>query len=291
VPVTDLTRLYHTFNDPQWLRLDPLGIVDATLSPADFELVSFLVAGLSYGRFEQTRKSATALWQNLSSLGIEKNGSGLSSLLSASNQNFALEALEALGSWTHRLNLARDVAEILHCLSVTLKRHGSLCRTYQKCHHDSPRVQIEHFANELLEGKDSLPSQWRSTGPWKGTGAEWFVSSPKNGSSCKRLMMWLRWMIRSDHIDPGIWNSDLIVDDTLPNPRSSRLFWPVDTHVLNWAKKNKVLSLSASANWKSVEKITEHFRALHPDDPVQFDFAICHLGIVAHRKLEERAQH
>ena len=90
-------------------------------------------------------------------------------------------------------------------------------------------------------------------------------------------MMWLRWMIRSDQIDPGLWVHAL-QDPALPPPSSTRLFWPVDTHIFRWARERRILKRK-SPNWAAVEEITRAFRALTPEDPVRYDFALCQEGM------------
>jgi uncharacterized protein (TIGR02757 family) len=95
-------------------------------------------------------------------------------------------------------------------------------------------------------------------------------------------MMWLRWMIRQDDIDPGTWIR--LHDPALPRPVASRLFVPVDTHIFTWARRNGVIT-QKSPNWRAVEKITAHFRAMCPDDPVKYDFEICHAEMARARGL------
>ena len=95
---------------------------------------------------------------------------------------------------------------------------------------------------------------------------------PELGSACKRMNLFLRWMVRKDELDFGLWN------EISP----SKLVIPVDTHI---AKISKTLKLTTYKNvsWKMAEQITENLKKFDPSDPLKYDFALCHIGM---RKLE-----
>jgi uncharacterized protein (TIGR02757 family) len=99
------------------------------------------------------------------------------------------------------------------------------------------------------------------------------VSDPGKKSACKRLFLYLRWMIRRDAVDPGVWNQD-----------SSRLIVPVDTHML---KFGRILGLTErnQPDLKTALEITEGFRRISPEDPVRYDFSLTRLGIYPHDKV------
>ena len=100
-------------------------------------------------------------------------------------------------------------------------------------------------------------------------GVRFFFPSPSEGSACKRLNLYLRWMVRpEDGIDCGVW--------TRVKPR--QLVIPLDTHI---ARISTYIGLTDMRNpgWKMALDITHSLQRLHPDDPVRYDFALCHLGI------------
>ncbi len=100
-------------------------------------------------------------------------------------------------------------------------------------------------------------------------GVRFFFPNPSEGSACKRLNLYLRWMVRpEDGIDCGVW--------TAVKPR--QLVIPLDTHI---ARISSYIGLTRmrSPGWAMALDITRHLRRLHPDDPVRYDFALCHLGI------------
>jgi uncharacterized protein (TIGR02757 family) len=102
-------------------------------------------------------------------------------------------------------------------------------------------------------------------------GVKFMFSDPVNGSACKRMNLFLRWIVRKDQLDFGLWNEI----------HTSQLIIPVDTHV---AKICKMIGLSSTKNvsWKMAEEITNKLKKFDPADPVKYDFAICHIGM---RKL------
>jgi uncharacterized protein (TIGR02757 family) len=91
---------------------------------------------------------------------------------------------------------------------------------------------------------------------------------PSAGSACKRMNLFLRWMVRKDELDFGIWNE-------IP---SAKLVIPVDTHIARICKKLKLTRLN-NVSWKMAEEITDNLRKFDPNDPVKYDFAICHIGM------------
>jgi uncharacterized protein (TIGR02757 family) len=100
-------------------------------------------------------------------------------------------------------------------------------------------------------------------------GVRFFFPDPADGSPCKRLNLYLRWMVRSDRLDFGQWDG---VDP-------AKLVIPLDTHIAR-ISKNIGLTRRASPDWKMAEEITEALKALDPADPVKYDFALCRLGIL-----------
>jgi uncharacterized protein (TIGR02757 family) len=100
-------------------------------------------------------------------------------------------------------------------------------------------------------------------------GLRHFLPSPLEGSACKRLNLYLRWMVRPDDgVDFGLW----------PQIPTDRLIIPLDTHI---CRIGQFLGLTRrkTPDWKMAEEITRSLRAISPDDPVQYDFVLCHMGI------------
>ncbi len=97
------------------------------------------------------------------------------------------------------------------------------------------------------------------------------IATPERGSHCKRLNMFLRWMVRKDNkgVDFGIWNEI----------KPAQLVCPVDVHVARVARRLNLLT-AKQLNWKAALELTQHLRTFDQDDPVKYDFALFGLGIV-----------
>lgn len=269
-----LENIYKIYNQREYLEWDPLGMISPNLDPLDFEIYSFLAAGLAYGRVEQCRKSLQDIIIRLKPLGVANDGSGLRKLIS---ENYSKDSmLVVLKGWKHRLNNHHDLIEIFGNMNSIFKIHKSLAELFQRNHHSDPKQHLINFCESLAPMK---------TRRHRGTGASWFAASPARGSSCKRFLLWLKWMIRKDNIDPGVWQNKRLLNPSLPTPSVTRLFVPVDTHVYQWALEHKATK-QKSISWKTTEDITKFLKEICPEDPVRYDFAICHYGMIKFRKLD-----
>jgi uncharacterized protein (TIGR02757 family) len=92
------------------------------------------------------------------------------------------------------------------------------------------------------------------------------LADPASGGACKRLNLFLRWMVRKDPVDLGIWNLS-----------SSRLVIPIDTHLARLGR-NLGLTRRVSPGWAMAVEITESLKRFNPEDPVRYDFALCTVG-------------
>ena len=103
----------------------------------------------------------------------------------------------------------------------------------------------------------------------KRPGVCYFFPRPSAGSACKRLNLYLRWMVRRDEVDLGVWTR-------VP---AAKLIVPLDTHVIRLGRCLR-LTRYASPGWRMAADITAALRRLDPVDPIRFDFAICHVGMM-----------
>ena len=99
-------------------------------------------------------------------------------------------------------------------------------------------------------------------------GVAYFFPRPSAGSACKRLNLFVRWMVRKDAIDLGVW--------TRVSP--ARLIVPLDTHIIRLGRCLRLTSLT-SPGWKMAAQVTAALRTIDPADPVRFDFSLCHIGM------------
>jgi uncharacterized protein (TIGR02757 family) len=280
-----LDRLYDEISREESLPKDPLGALDRSLPWEDLEMLSFVIAGLSYGRVETIYQSYASLLEGLTKLGIADSGRGLSQWLDETPLRQQRAQLDrALGTWVHRLNTAADLRDVLILLGKVRREHASLAQVFVDASAGLSPQNAKSVLVEFCRRLDALaPSRTvKSLGKnstWGGTGASWFYASPTQGSTCKRLLMWLRWMSRKDAVDPGLWK------ERFPEHRLQEyLFWPVDTHIHQWALREGITQRK-SANWGLVEELTQWGRAICPEDPIRYDFVICQSGM---RRFRER---
>ncbi len=251
----DLYRRYdHRFVDP-----DPLEFVRRQTSAADREVVGLIASSLAYGNVGQIKRSIGRV--------LEVIGDGAAA---------AVDRLEPramarrLSKFKHRFNDGRDVACLLFFIRQMREQHGSIEEFFRAGHDaraaDVGPALISFTARTLaldhggLYGRGALPAA---------AGVRFFFPSPASGSACKRLNLFLRWMVRHDEVDLGVW--------TRLSP--ARLIVPLDTHVIRVGRCLR-LTRYTSPGWPMAHEITSSLRRLDPDDPVKYDFALCHLGMM-----------
>lgn len=274
-----LELFYEDFVDPSKLAGDPLGAMDRYSYPPDLEILSFIIAGLSYGRVEQVLRSYDSACERLKELGLGPRGEGIAALLtSESPELLFFEAKRAFSDWRHRLNTSEDIAELLKCLATVLRKYGSLENAFRASDNKSFEAQLVDFHSALSAGLSArsrfkIKNARSGKSRWKGTGASWFFNSPESGGTCKRLLMWLRWMVRDDCIDLGLWEPEGLLE---------QLHWPVDVHIHRWALAEG-LSSRTSINWAFTKELSQLAKEINSSDPLKYDFAICQAGMLAFR--------
>lgn len=235
-----LEALYRRWHHPQFLGTDPLLLVHEA-APADREVVAFLTSCLALGR--------ASLIVNAGREVLRRVGAPLIPWL--------VEA--APGAWgpplegfVYRFFSAKRVAALLEATGAVLRRHGSL---------EAAWLSTGRSGWEALEAFAAL---------FRSPDADLGVLLPTEGSAgaAKRLNLFLRWMVRRDGVDLGLWKS----------LEPAALFMPVDTHVLQWAR-SEALTTRATADKKACLEITQALRKLSPDDPLRYDFAITRAGM------------
>lgn len=166
----------------------------------------------------------------------------------------------------HRFYTGEDIKTLFLLIQYVLKNYESLKHLFLLYHFDEERNlknSISSFSNNLIEISKRISEETH--------GIKFMFPDPMKGSACKRMNLFLRWMVRKDDIDLGIWKAI----------RKDELIIPVDTHI---ARISRELGLTKRKNvsWKMAEEITENLKIFDKNDPVKYDFAICHIGI---RKL------
>ena len=249
-----LDDLYTSYNYAD-SAADPIQLVRRFADPADREVAGFCAAALAFGRVGSVLQSIDRLFAVM--------GPSPAAYIRRFDPVRGRRELEPI---VHRWTRGDDLAALTLILQRMLAK-GSIERFFLDGY--DPReadlsAALESFSRRALE-TDLRPVYGRRR-PRPGVG--YFFSRPSCGGACKRLNLFLRWMVRRDAVDFGIWT------DVSP----AKLIVPLDTHVIRVGRCLR-LTRYASPGWKMAADITASLRALDPDDPVKYDFSLCHLGM------------
>ena len=249
-------RLYRTFDHPH-AASDPVHIVRRYAAPEDREVVGFCAAGLAFGRVASVLNSIESL--------LAVMGPRPSAFVRGFEPGRNAKRLAPL---VHRWIRGRDLAALLLVLQRMLHESGSIERFFLDGDDSSaPDIgpALDAFSTRAL-ATDVRPAYGRMPAR---PGVCSFFPRPSAGSACKRLNLFLRWMVRKDVVDLGVW--------TGLSP--SRLIVPLDTHVIRLGQCLR-LTRYRSPGWKMAAEITASLRAIDPVDPVRYDFSLCHVGMM-----------
>lgn len=235
---------------------DPVGFVHRYSSVDDREIVGLIAALLAFGGVGVIRAKVADL--------LSRMGSSPAAFIDAHRRP---ELDSAFAGFRHRVWSGGDLAALLANAATIRADYGSLGRCLAVELGALDKSGEHESASAFIEALARFSDALRGSNP--GRGLKHLVADPRSGSACKRTLLYLRWMVRpSDGIDLGIWQ------EISP----SRLIIPVDTHVFRIAR-NLGLTERSDASLKTANEITNRLRGLDPEDPVRYDFAICHLGI------------
>ncbi len=254
---TRLEALYLQY-DHRCVAPDPLELVLRQSSREDREVVGLVASSLAYGAVAQIKRGIDAVLAVL--------GPGPAAAI---RRLEPADAARRLARFKHRFNTGRDVACLLFFLRQMLESHGSV-EAFFLAGHDAatPDVgpSLESFAARALTldhgglyGRRRLPAD---------AGVRFFLPRPSDGSACKRLNLYLRWMVRREGVDLGLW--------TGVDPAS--LVIPLDAHIYAIARRVR-LTRYKSPGWNMAVDITRKLRRMDPRDPVKYDFAFHRMGL------------
>lgn len=260
-------KAYLDFHNLRERKRDPVQFAYRYDTPADKEIVAFISALLSYGSVTQILSS------------IEK---ALLPLGRSPAQYLKNNSLSGLwDGFQHRFTQGVDLEMIGYFLKEIIAEFGSIESCFVDCPSKSLEARLVFFVNRFW--KSSFISQFQKPLQKRSRNLKYLLSDPQRGSACKRLNLFLRWVVRpADGIDLGIWSQ--------VHPQD--LILPVDTHILKILRALKWTS-SQTASWKVALSATERLRRICPEDPIRYDFALCHLSMsgytLKHEKMERRS--
>jgi len=241
-------QLYVKFNRREYVHPDPIEFLYPFDDLRDREIVGLVASSLAYGRVSQILRSVTAV--------VERMEPAPHRFLAATSRE---ELVAGFCNFKHRFSTGEELAALLYGIKETMERYETL----QNC-----------FASFLDDGDETIEAalclfveELRSRS--RDLHVNSLLPCPTKGSACKRLNLFLRWMVRRDDIDPGGW-------DDVP---ASKLIVPLDTHMYGICRMLNITGRK-QASMRTALEITRYFRRIVPHDPVKYDFSLTRLGIL-----------
>jgi uncharacterized protein (TIGR02757 family) len=251
-----LDQLYDTFNYPD-SAADPIQIVRRYSRSDDREVVGFCAASLAFGRVGSVMQSIDRL---LAIVGPEP-----AAFVRRFDPRVDGGAFDGV---VHRWTRGADLAALLWLMRQMIDRAGSVEGFFAEGHdpaHGDVERALDSFSSRAL-ALDITAAYGRRP---RRAGVQYFFPCPSGGSACKRLNLFLRWMVRHDRLDLGVWRQ----------VSPAQLVVPLDTHVVRVGRCLR-LTRYATPGWRMAREITASLRLIDRDDPVKYDFALCHLGMM-----------
>jgi uncharacterized protein (TIGR02757 family) len=248
-----LDELVATF-DVSTISPDPLELARRYADPLDQEVAGLIAAAFAYGRAE-------IIVANIGAVLAKMGGSPFAYLKRIADSG---QRIGDFAGFAHRFHKTADLVAFLHCIATAIRTHGSLGQLFRKCYDDKDEdigPSLARFVEELRSPIRYPLSAIRSI--------QYLLTSPTDGSACKRMNLFLRWMVRRTSPDLGLW--------TFVDP--AKLVMPVDTHIHRIATFLG-LNRRKSADWKTARALTARLAQFDAADPIRYDFALCRLGIL-----------
>ena len=251
-----LDQLYASFNIPD-SATDPIQIVRRFTRPDDREVVAFCAAGLAFGRVSSVLQSIERL--------LALMGGHPADYVRRFDPQREASSFEGLG---HRWTRGPDLLALVWLLKQMLDRSGSIEGFFLEGF-DAAAPDIGPALDDFSRRARLLDLRRAYGRVPQRPGVCYFFARPSSGSACKRLNLFLRWMVRHDALDLGVWTR-------VP---AAALIVPLDTHVIRLGRCLR-LTRYTTPGWKMAQDITAALRRFDPADPVKYDFALCHLGMM-----------
>ena len=242
-----LDRLYAQYDTPEFIEPDPISVPHGFKHREDIEISGLLASTIAWGNRKAIVKSAHRMMEYL-------GGEPYRFVTEASDSE-----ISGLKSFVHRTFSGDDFIAFVYMLRGLCSKYGSLGNYFEGKYAETGDIRkvLSAFHTDFLNAPHSAH-------------ADKHISSITKGAACKRLCMYLRWMVRHDSngVDFGLWRQ-------IP---PSALYLPLDVHSGNTGRQLGLLCRKQS-DWKAVDEITANLRAFDASDPVKYDFALFGAGI------------
>lgn len=242
-----LEKLHALYHRRELVHPDPLEFLYDYPDLGDREVVALVASSLAYGRVAQILKSVSTVLDRM-------DPSPSDFLLNSSLESL----LSTFSDFKHRFTTGEDLALMLWNAKGLIEKYNSLYACFTALSNDSD--------DTVLPALSAFVRAFNPSGRRNGRFS--LLPSPHQGSACKRLNLFLRWMVRNDEVDPGGW-------DSVP---ASKLIVPLDIHMHRICLSLK-LTKRKQGDLRTAVDITHAFRRIAPEDPVRYDFVITRLGI------------
>lgn len=243
-----LDKIYHKYKN-KYSSKDPVWILHEFQDVKDIEIIGLITSCYAYGQVDQIN------------IFINKFLKRINHKVHEFTSNYSeLKDKKFLEGLFYRFNKSEDLSILILSIKNVLSGYSSLQNLFLE--------NYDHTDNSILKALTHFTDILSKNIP--GTeGYKYLIPSPLKNSTCKRLNLYLRWMIRSDDIDTGIWNE---------KADKSKLIMPVDTHIYRISRSLKLVKRK-SCDMKFAIELTERLKKFDNDDPLKYDFALCHIGI------------
>ncbi len=241
-----LDNKVNEYNRPEFIKDDPVSIPHFFTKKQDIEIAGFFAAVFAWGNRTTIISKGKELLQRM-------NNSPYAFITGHTAKD-----LKSLKGFTHRTFNEDDLYYFIESLHHHYSKYDSLESAFFPGRNYSVAQGLVHFKNYFFSAEHLKRT-------------EKHISSPLQKSTCKRLNMFLRWMVRKDSngVDFGLWK----------NISPSQLICPIDVHVARVAKKLGLLKRK-QVDWLAATELTGALCQLDKDDPVKYDFALFNLGVI-----------
>lgn len=251
-----ILQLYRDFDFRSPRLNDPVQVLNQFQKPEEIEIAALISSALAFGKIELFKPVIQKI--------LDMGKGDLKQFVIDFNLAKDRKLFKNL---YYRIWTGNDLLCLILALQHILTRYGSLQNLFLKFS-DPSDPDLENAMNGFSEEFTRFnPSPVYGVSQFSRS-FKVFVPSPRSGSACKRLCLFLRWMVRKDDIDKGIWRS--------LSPAS--LIIPLDTHIYRLALFLKLTRLR-TPGWKMAKEITQSLKQVDPGDPLKFDFPLCHFSI------------
>jgi uncharacterized protein (TIGR02757 family) len=228
------------------------------------EEIALMGALFAFGAVGQIKKSLSLAIEKTSSIDVEQFHT---------EKKLAEVLLRELNGFRHRIYVDRDLVLLKLLYRRSVQRYGSLENHFLKFHQEASETIEEGLSGLISEYRDWIPEIDFVPGPF----FNHMLNSPMQKSACKRWVMYLKWVVRSDDgFDLGIWKNNRL--------RTDQLVIPMDTHLFKIAQSLN-LTDRKTVNWQTALEVTRSLKRIDPSDPTKFDFSLCRIGMLKYRKM------